>query len=119
MMFLAAFVFAVVMAQVGAIRRSRRGDHDHTQYSGWPVMLRQSAAHKEMRFKQLVEPLVVLIIGLLVEGENKPLGVYLMFAAACLFISNSLSRLAQKRRVDDMRDAVFAQQHTASQFRGT
>jgi len=118
-MFLVAFVIAAVMAQVAAFIRGRRGDHEHTQYSGWPLILREASAHREVFFKQVVEPLLVLVIGMLVNDENRPLGVWLMFAAACLFVSNSLSRLAQKRRVDDMRDAVFVQQQTAGQFRGT
>ena len=120
LMFLVTFVGAVAIAQLAAIVRSRRGDHVHTQYNGWPSLLREDAADKELVFKQVVEPLIVLAFGImLVNGVNKPLGVWLIFAAACLFVSNSLNRLAQKRRVDDMRDAVFAQQQTAQEFRGS
>lgn len=117
--FLAGYAIAVVIVQLAAIRRARRGDHEHTQYSGWPILLRKDAEHREVIFKQVVEPLTVLAAGMLIEDMNRPLGCYLIFASAALFISNSLTRLTQKRRVDDMRDAVFVQQQTATQFRGS
>ena len=117
--FLVVYVGAVAIAQLAGIIQSRRGEHVHTQYNGWPMLLREENGPRELAIKQFAEPMIVFAIGMLIYGANKPLGVWLIFAAACLFVSNSLNRLAQKHRVDDMRDAVFAQQQTAGEFRGS
>jgi len=117
-LFLAAYLVAVVCVQIAAWRREWRGNHEHSEYNGFPIFLRQSLAHKEVLMKQIGEPLVIGGIGMLVMEQDAPLGVYLMFAAASLFICATMRRLVQKRRVDDMRDAVFVQQQTAGQFRG-
>jgi hypothetical protein len=115
--FFVAYVIALVIAQIGILIRLRRGDQEHSQYNGWPVILGADKADKERMFKQVVEPLMVLGFGWIVYQSSLPLGAYLMFAAVSLFVMNGLNQLWQRGRIVDMQDAVFEQQATAGGFR--
>lgn len=118
MYFFGAYLVALVISQIAILIRIRRGDQEHSMYSGYPWMLRPSLAARELRIKLWFEPFLVGLIGVLVNELDKPLGVYLMIAGCSLFINNALAALWRRRQVVDLQDAVFEQSHLAGTFRG-
>jgi hypothetical protein len=115
MVFLLAYLGMCMVARLGMMLRT---DVEHSYYSGWPHLLSPKAAGKELFFKQFVEPAFVIFGGVLVRDWNDPLGAYLTFAGCCLFISNTLNRMAASQRVMNVRDAMYEQQQLAETLRG-
>jgi hypothetical protein len=115
--FLAAYAFTLVMSFVGVVQRLRRGDQEHSLYSGWPLLLSADRPDKEVRAKQWVEPALVLVVGVVINKVNHPLGAWLIFAAASLFVKNAVANWWQRTQIIDMQDAVFEQYATAGGFR--
>lgn len=118
MMFFLAYLVGLVFSQIGVLLRLRRGDQEHSYYNGYPRLLPVRNAHRECRFKQWGEPLLVCMTGIVAYDFNRPLATYLLFAAGSLFLCNALLGLWQRRQIIDMQDAVFEQRQTAGGFRG-
>lgn len=115
--FLGAYFGALVISQIGVFKRLRRGDQEHSYYNGYPWLLHESRAGYEKQVKLWLEPLMVVMIGYVVNDRNQPLGVYLMLAGCGLFLTNWLIHRWQRRQVVDLQDAVFEQRQTAGSFR--
>jgi hypothetical protein len=114
--FMGAYLFMCVVAQAGIARRALRGDLEHTRYNGLPRLAWMFGV-AERPVKRVVEPLLVLFVGAAINDNNVPLGHYLMFAAACLFITATMDDNWESWRVDSMHDAVMEQQGIARRFR--
>jgi hypothetical protein len=94
-----------------------RGDNEHSGYGGFPRLLRRSLAFKEYRVKQLAEPMLVGIAGYCALELNRPLAIYVIFAAGCLFLSNAVQRRNETREAMMLHDATLEQQHRVNRFR--
>ncbi len=118
--FLGAYLFMCLCVRIDALRRQARGDSEHSRYNGWPRLLRWSAANREQAIKLVVEPIFVALIATLIFQRNQPLGAYLLFAAACLFLSGWIDAMWDRHRAMNLRDAIFEQQqsrHLLREFR--
>jgi hypothetical protein len=72
----------------------------------------------EVQFKRYIEPVLAASTGLtLCMMGERPLGVYLIIAGVCLFISVSMSELQFEQRAAAMNDQVIEQQYVAERFR--
>lgn len=118
LLFLPAYLLMCLVARADMFRRRRRGEHCHTQYSGWPRLLKPGARMTELSCKQYVEPLLALAAGFVLHqlGE-RPLGAYVMFSAVCLAISTNVDVAIDRLRAENMNDAVIEQELLAERFR--
>ena len=117
LLFPVAFFVNCILAQIGVCIRFYRGESEHSRYCGFPRFLRRHLAYREYRVKQFAEPILVGGIGYLACDWNRPLGVYWMFAAVCLYLSTALDRAWQTRQAIVLHDAAIEQHQTAGRFR--
>lgn len=119
--FLAVYLLACVVARVRATWREwrpRRGQPiEHSRYSGFPVLFGLLQRCTEVKFKLLVEPLLVATVGVIVQRYSSMLGWYLLWAGAGLLVSVALTAAAERAQARAMHDAVIAQRHVVSTFR--
>jgi hypothetical protein len=119
MWFLLVYLAAVVIARLDILTRNRNGTRIHRFYSGFPRCMSSRSKISELHCKRYVEPLLTALAGLglyHLQGE-RPLGVYLMIAAACLFISVTISEIQFEQRAAAMNDQVIEQEYVAERFR--
>ena len=102
----------------GVVRRSQDRDGEHSLYDGTPFLLRVVPFAGEAAIKKLVEPAAVFVAGCLTAAVSAPLGLYLIVAAFCLMAVACLRDGWQRRRADDMTDAMIAQRQLAERVRG-
>lgn len=116
--FIPAYIAMCLIARLGMLRRWKRGENCHSYYSGAPRFMGPKAKCSELTFKRVVEPVFVAGIGasFCILGQQ-PLGVYLMWAAACLFISVNASALYHDLQAVEMRDSILYQEQIAERFR--
>jgi hypothetical protein len=116
-LFMGAFLACSLLAMIGAWVRFRQGDNEHSLYNGFPRCLPRTRGHREYKVKQFFEPMLVLFLGYIVLDWSASLGVYWMFAAACLFLTNASGRRWDTREAILLHDATLDQQHRARRFR--
>lgn len=114
-----AFMFTCAMARKRVHERAKRGEHQHSYYSGWPLLCRMWPFRRwrERTVKGIAEPLLVAGIAGLILQMNQPLGVYLLWCAAAMRLTQKLAEGYERTRMLDMRDAYLEQQHAAERFR--
>ncbi|MBL9081602.1 MAG: hypothetical protein JNK76_07335 [Planctomycetales bacterium] len=118
LLFLPAYLVMCLVARGDMLRRRLRGEHCHTQYSGWPRLLKPGARMTELGCKQFCEPLLAFAAGFVVYQLNeRPFGGYLMFSAVCLAISTNVDVALDRLRAENMNDAVIEQELLAERFR--
>lgn len=118
--YLGAYIVAVALARIGSVRRQRRGEVQHSQYSGTPSILRWPIFRrwlKESTAKGFVEPILVIAFGVGIARLHEPLAVYLVAAAFGQMIAFGIAQAYEDQRLMDMRDAYLEQQHLAERFR--
>ncbi len=116
--FLGAYLVACVCHRIDFLRRSRRiGVTGHSYYNGLPRVWRFVPALPELRVKQVVEPLVVLVVGLGCAVWNRPLGGYLIGGAVSLFVSGGLCELLTRQQAMDLNDDMIDQEILAERVR--
>jgi hypothetical protein len=105
-------------ARAEVVRRRSQGlSISHSRYNGWPRLMRFFPGWKEMTVKRFVEPLVAFAAAILAYLVNRPLGLYLFFAAWSLFVTSHLIELRDRKLALDMHDAVIEAQQRAERFR--
>lgn len=109
-----AFLFMVAVRQVQAASPSAR--RCHSQYNGFPWLMRFTWCESEVDFKRFWEPLIVFLTGFLVSAINLPLGSFLIWGAICMFIRGSIVNAYNQMRLDDARDAMIEQEVFAEQL---
>jgi len=116
--FLAAYVFMCLVARIGgALERRRGGPREHSHYSGYPRVMRFTGRMNERTVKLMIEPMLVLIIGIFTLPASEPLGSYLLLAGFGLSLTVNLNAGYEHRRVLDMHDAAIDQKDIVDQFR--
>jgi hypothetical protein len=115
--YMLAFGVTWLLTIVETWLRFWRRDSEHSLFRGFPRLLRRELAYKEYRAKQFGEPVLVGCAGYFAFQWNGPLGVYWMFAAACLFLSSAAERRWETRDAMMLHDAALEQQNRARRFR--
>jgi hypothetical protein len=118
MWFLPVYLGAVTVARLGIASRRHDGTRIHSFYTGFPRCMKARSKLSEVQFKRYIEPVLAASTGLtLCMMGERPLGVYLIIAGVCLFISVSMSELQFEQRAAAMNDQVIEQQYVAERFR--
>ncbi|WP_422929665.1 hypothetical protein [Singulisphaera sp. PoT] len=109
--YMAAWLFAVIF------QRTRSDRSVHSLYQGDPALVMRFLRVRDRRMAFLVEPFLVLWVGLTLRHASEPLGLFV----ACGFISLVFVHLsdlaAMSRRVRRMHDAAIEQEAMAERFR--
>ena len=108
-------LWLVALVNIG-IRRWRHTNRVHSQYNGRPHLWRILPNWKETNVKH-AEALTAFLVGFGVHYLNRPLGDYLMFAAAFVFLRGYNLAMQRRERAIRMNDQVIEQQLVAEQFR--
>ncbi len=93
------------------------GDLGHSRYTGVPSLQRFLPWCSEMFLKRTVEPVLVMVTGVLFLGLSQSLGSYLIVAGVGLGMSISLGEAVEKAKVRDLFDARAEQQSLMDRFR--
>ncbi len=109
-----AFLFMVVVRRIEASSSDRRC---HSQYSGFPWLMRFTWCKNEVRFKGLWEPLLVLVVGSLVSAISVPLGSFLSWGAFCMFIKVSVINAHNEVQLKNAEDALIEQEIFAEELK--
>jgi hypothetical protein len=108
-------LWLIALVNVG-IRRWRRINDRHSLYSGRPHLWRLLPSWKETNVKH-VEVILAFLIGFAVHCVNRPLGDYLMFATAFVFVREYNLAMQQRDRAIRMNDRMIEQRVLAEQLR--
>lgn len=114
--FVLVFMLLAFAHRLDAFRRQNLGSVEHSRYSGYPCLLAKSKARLEGPMKQVIEPVLTAVGGVLVTEWNQPLGMYLVVAAIALFLSNSMNKAWETVQAMDLQDALCEQRQNASHF---
>jgi len=115
--FLALYVAMCVRNRIECILRRGKPPVCHSRYTGLPRLMGQCPGRGEVYVKQHVEPVVVFVLGGALCPLSESLGVYLMLAAAGLFVSGLASTAVDRQLVLDINDRMIEQHERAEQFR--
>lgn len=117
-LFLVAYFKAWIYARAGVLyRRFKRQENEHTRYSGWPYLMTVLPGWTELTVKRFIEPLLVVVVGVVLWFFVPGLGLYLVMAGVSLFISVELAEAYDRRRAEMMHDAVIEATQRAERFR--
>lgn len=98
------------------IRRLRKKEYVHSEYSGRPYLCRLLPSWKESSVKHL-ESLVVLLIAYGIHAVTRTLGDYLLVAGIFVLLRSYGIAVAKRQRAVEMNDAVIEQREVAEAFR--
>lgn len=115
--FLAAVLLLCLIGRIGSLARNCSAEQWHSYYTGESRFSRLLPRWSESAIKRFAEPAFVLLCGALMLQFDRPLGLYLMLAAAGLFVSVSLAAEGRRRRELDLHDAYLDQRQLAERFR--
>jgi hypothetical protein len=106
-----------LFACVNVLIRCWRGKNNgHSHYSGTPYLWRLLPSWKVENVKKL-EALAVILLGYGVHYLNRPLGDYLMLAAALVFMRAYNLVVQQRDAAIQMNDRAIEQRQVAERFR--
>jgi hypothetical protein len=107
----------VTYQRIYGIRQRMSGQVAHSRYAGWPeVGMRFTKSEKIAR--QVVEPLVCVVVGAALWQVSEPLGRFVMLGPVGLLVSLGLDQQVMRNRVRAMRDAEIEQRYLSDVFNG-
>lgn len=107
----------LIHARVEMFRRWRRGEVEHTQYSGYSRLHRFFPRMSEEKMKGVVEPILVTMIGAVCLTFSPPLGAYLILAGWAMAMSVRITEMRDRDRLLAVTDAAIEQRQLAEAFR--
>lgn len=116
-LFMWAFAAMCTVQRARALLRRWRGVHGHSRYDGEPRIAALLPNWDELRLKRTGEPVVLAAIGFLALACNRPLGMWLLIAAAATAITVRLLEQAERRRMMDLGDAMIEQEVRSERLR--
>ena len=116
MLFLVAYLAACLLQRMGMLLR-RWGAWFNTRGSGYPWLMVRETRIDEVFFKIWVEPLLVIIGGVLLIAVDRALGSYIATAGFALYLKGRMVNLLNSSQTLDMRDAMLEQEQRAERFR--
>lgn len=118
LLFLPAYLIMLCNVRLRSwIRLRRGGSRPHSTYSGAPYLMRFTRMDEE-RLKCSVEPMLVMLTGVLVTAIDPPLGSYLIVAGLALGASNGMALQGERRRAIELNDSYLEQRGVVERFRG-
>jgi hypothetical protein len=119
---ISAFIFiyavALTFAMAGCAYRRFRGGGEHSRYNGLPRFFKPNSTKKEMRIKEVYEPLMAIAGGLfLADLYSPPLGLWFVLAGVCLGGVNSQLRQIQSNQNWDLQDVMIEQRFRMEEAR--
>lgn len=115
--FAGAYLLLSFCARLDAASRCRKRIAEHSCYTGRPILLRWFPKADELQIKRTVEPILVMVVGILIRLLNEPLGTYLVLAGLGLAASVAINELQHRTRLMDIQDAVIDQRTIAEELR--
>jgi hypothetical protein len=107
----------VLYQRIYGIRQRMNGQVVHSRYAGWPeVGMRFTKSEKIAR--QVVEPLVCVVVGAVLWLYSEPLGRFVMLGPLGLLVSLGLDQQVMRNRVRAMHDAEIEQRYLSDVFNG-
>ena len=94
-----------------------RGEYVHSRYNGWPRLASVFKEMPERRIKGLVEPAIIILVGVVIFDISESLGTYLVFAGVALALSTEHINAIERHKVGQMHDAWIEQQILMERFR--
>lgn len=116
--FMFLYVLALPLAMLGSSIARWRGKVEHSRYNGLPRLFNAETIKKEVRVKEIYEPLLVVLFGFfLTDLYSPPLGLWLVLAGVCLGGINSQIRQRQNEQDWDLQDAMIEQRFRMEEAR--
>ena len=97
--------------------RRKRGQFEHSQYNGYPLLRGEKATISEIAVKTWAEPGLVALVGLLLCQHDRAFGTFIMTCGASMCIKGLVGYQLREAEVTDMRDSMIEQQQKANRFR--
>lgn len=118
MWMLGAYLVIVIGNRIEAVSRAKRGlNNAHSYYDGFPAFCFAFPKLSERTAKAIVEPLLVMLAGLLCTEWNAPFGWYLIWGGLSLRTVNHFAQQSVNHQVLDLHDAMVGQQLVAEWYR--
>lgn len=115
------WLLAVIRQRIKTVKLVRQGWVEHSRYTGWPwLIFRLSPFIKnELAAKQVGEPLLCLLIGIVLAEVPgcEPLALFILFCGACIFVSTGIDIHIDRMRLRRMRDMEIEQRQMAEWHR--
>lgn len=119
LLWLFAWLVAVIVQRLETFRLLRKGVAIHSYYSGYPsVAMRCPFVRKEKTAFLLIEPMTCAVLGALLCQYSEFMGAFLMAGFLSLPIRAAIEHEVYRKRVERMRDAEIEQRWLADRFRG-
>jgi hypothetical protein len=117
--FMSVWALAYLCARADVQKRRRRGDMEHSQYNGFPILakLRPFRRLGERQVKLALEPIVIFLFSAFVCEWNEAIGGFMMWGAAGTMVTSAMSQAQERQRLTDLRDTQIEQRNLAERFR--
>ena len=116
-LFLLAYLGACLGQRAVIFAQRRTGQVVHSRYNGYPWLLGSKSRIDELTWKGRVEPLLVILAGVLFAILDEAFGSYIMTAGGAMFLKNLMHQQLRSEELMDMQDSLVEQQQRAAQFR--
>ncbi len=115
--FLLFYLLACFAQRCNMWARRKRGQFEHSQYNGFPLLMGPKATISEHATKTWVEPLLVAVFGWLMTHADQAFGSFIITCGAAMCLKNLMGRQLREAETTDMRDSLIEQQQRANRFR--
>ena len=117
--FVIAFVGMQIYRRIETFRLCRKGDVIHSQYAGYPYLaMKVPFVKSEKVAREVVEPVICVIAGLLLMPVSVGMGDYILICAIGLVVRHCMEDAVSRRRVQRMRDAQIEHEWYSDKMRG-
>ena len=103
-LWIAAFLVAVIVQRIITFRAIRRGAVLHTLYAGTPLFMKLPLVRTD-RAAMVLEILLCIVLGALFLAVSEFMGMFTLLGAVSLTIRTGIEDSVYTRRLDRMRDA--------------
>lgn len=118
MVFLLAFVGAQICRRIETFRMVRQGHVIHSQYAGFPYWaMKVPFVKNERTAREVVEPVICFLIGLMLCPVSVGLGGYVMVCGVALIVRLCIQNGVNHQRVQRMQDAKIEHEWYSEQMR--
>lgn len=112
------WLIAIILRRIESFRLQRRGEVLHSRYTGTPLVLKFRFIKRETTAKNIVEPMLCVVIGALLCPVSEALGQFVMLGAISLMGQRAIESQVNINRVRKMRDLEIEQRMLGEWFRG-
>lgn len=120
MLYLYAWLVALVRQRAITIRNQMKGIYPHSQhsrYDGWPV-LAMKFCKRESTAKRWIEPLFCVVAGIAFFHVSEKLGAFVLMGSLSLTMVEGISSWIDRVRVQRLRDAESEMRRVNDLHRG-